>query len=307
MAITTLWRLNGPPIQPRESNSLAAGVSRFESGKYKLAYRSIRKALSLNPDNKKALELKGYMRIVGVPKSENPLRDPMDQFERLYQSYPDSPYLKMMGAELMMSRNNSDQAAALLTSAVSDYPDIPHNWYILGVAQRRLGDKKGAISSFSKAIDIDPQPRYIEALGDSYFFNGDWHSAIGNYGFITSDHKWMLSAKFNRLRGLLFTGQYINTSSFAEKILSVISTNTKIPQKDQNKVKLLTNLSKYEVVSDLSRELLVEYIQTIRDLANQLSDGKSVDTESILQATSEPLKSVILFDISHIIQPTPQG
>ena len=88
MSTLAIWRLNEPPLHPRESVSLSLGIKRFGSGWYDRAYRNIRKTLSLNPSNSKARELEKFLRIVDVPKYAESLEDPEEQFEQLIQSFP---------------------------------------------------------------------------------------------------------------------------------------------------------------------------------------------------------------------------
>ena len=302
MSTLAIWRLNEPPLHPRESVSLSLGIKRFGSGWYDRAYRNIRKTLSLNPSNSKARELEKFLRIVDVPKYAESLEDPEEQFEQLIQSFPESPYLKMVGAELLLSNNNPTEANSLLLRALSEYPNIPHNWYVLGLAQRELGEKEKAIISITKAIDLDPQQRYFAALGDCHFFSGEWELALKNYKTTFKGKKFELSSKIGYLRSLIYTGEFNEAVVFGTELLNTVSKSARLPKKNRNKARLIVSLSHYQVVTDLTRLQTIEYIKTLLSVAGKLIYNEDVNFSEILRSSDLSIRPAIKFDISQFLQ-----
>lgn len=60
--------------------------------------------------------------------------------------------------------------------------DDPRTFYNLGLVRRRLGDKKGAVDAFLKAVELKPDDaRYSSVLGDAYFEADMLPAAISAY------------------------------------------------------------------------------------------------------------------------------
>ncbi|MGI9317085.1 MAG: tetratricopeptide repeat protein [bacterium] len=300
MLFSVVWRLNGPPYQPRESNSLSLGKKRFEAGKFNLAYRSTRRVLALNPNNGKALELKAALGLIGFPKTASPLKQPLLEYKVLDQAFSPSPYLDLAGAELLLSQGQSVRALALLQESTLKYPSIPHNWFNLGIAQRAVGDQSGAIQSLLKALELLPQKRYFAALGDTFFFNGDWLSALENYSRVIANEKWELSSRFGYLRSLLFLGQYRNAISFAKDLVTILTNSARIPQKENNKAKLIINDSKYDVLTDLSRIELIEYTEKLINISELLSNNNSISFDSLSIDSRIRWRPALQFDFARL-------
>lgn len=64
-------------------------------------------------------------------------------------------------AELTSQKGLRSEALALVARAVSEAPTDPKAWYMRGVIMQQGGDRKGAIESFSRALEL--LPRYADA------------------------------------------------------------------------------------------------------------------------------------------------
>jgi tetratricopeptide (TPR) repeat protein len=294
---SALWRLNDPPLQPRETSSLNLGMKRFGYGNYNLAYRSFRRTLSLNPYNTQALALSEILRVLGIPKSAPRYIEPTQEYSALTRMYPASPYLKLVGAQLFLNKGLPERVTALLLEKDVDLLELPHNWFILGLAQRSLGEKQAAIKSLLRAVDMHPQRRYFAALGETYFFNQDWESALENFRKAFSGERWELSSRFGYFRTLVYLEMYTKAIEFGQDLLTLLSENSRIPQKDHNKAKLIVELSSYKVVTDLSREQLLQYTQLLIDLAVDLANLKTIDAELYLSGSEKILHPALRLDL----------
>jgi protein O-GlcNAc transferase len=123
----------------------------------------------------------------------------------LHQDF--APALANLGA-LMLDEERWSEARALLERAVVLSPGDPKTLNSLGLAQLRLKDEEGALSSFKKAIDLSEYPAAYVNLGVLLEDRGDNDGAVEAYRHILSKHPDMRDVTVNLFKLFYRSNRY---------------------------------------------------------------------------------------------------
>ena len=294
------WRLGNPPIIPKEDKLISNGINRIESGQYMKAYRSIRRAASLNPSNPFTLELLDIVSLRWLPKAAPNISDPVATTNHLLKKYPESPYLKILGAEVLLSEGELEKATKLLTDVSASDPGIPQGWFALGTAQQAEGNIESAINSVQRAIDLKPQTQYFAKLGELYFENKNWESCLKNLYRLANEDRLRLSSRIVYLRCLLYSGDHKGAVEVGEALYKTLQSLERIPKSSLEKVNLLASNSAGAQLIEPTRELLMQYVEVVVDMARSLDDVHYQDIEPDAYRVSEALRPIIDYDLEQI-------
>jgi tetratricopeptide (TPR) repeat protein len=300
MLMCVFWRLDNPPIKPKEDKLISNGIKRIESGQYMKAYRSIRRAISLNPNNPVSLELLDILGLSWLPRAASDVKNPVATASHLLDKYPESPYIKILSSEVYLSAGDSEKATDLLIDVLASNPDIPHAWFVLGTAQKAKGEIDSAIISVQRAIDLKPQEEYFSTLGKLYFEKQNWEFCRENLHRVAIEDKLRLSSRLIYLRCLLYTGKFKETMSAGEDLNRILHSLPRLPKSFLEKVTLATKNNSNGQLTRPSRELLIEYVETIVDIAQTLNESKAPESERHISLDSEVLRPVIEYDLQQI-------
>lgn len=295
-----MWRLGYPPIHPKEDKLISNSIKRIESGQYRKSYQSIRRSLALNPHNAFSLELIEILKLRWLPKAASISENPVITYRRLTTKYPDSPYLKILGGEVLLSEGYQEKAQELLLDAVSSKPEIPQGWFALGLVQQAKGEINSAIISLRRAIELNPQEIYFAKLGELYFADQNWELCLENLSIVATKRKLRLSPRLTYLRCLLYTGKYAETIIVAEDLIEFFYSNPRIPNSSLDKVKLAISNSPLEGITKLSGEQLLSYVKLIKTISQELNQGGSVDIENYTPVEEKELIPVISYDLAQV-------
>jgi len=300
MLACAIWRLGYPPIHPKEDKLISNGIKRIESGQYRKSYQSIRRAIALNPHNAFSLELIEILKLRWLPKAASISENPVRTYRRLTNKYPESPYLKILGAETLLSEGYQEKAQELLLDAVSSKPEIPQGWFALGLVQQAKGELNSAIISLRRAIELNPQEIYFAKLGELYFADQNWGLCLENLRIVAKKDKLRLFSRLTYLRCLLYTGKYAETIIFAEELIELFSSKLRIPNSSLDKINLAVSNNPTEGITKLSREQLLIYVKLIRTISQELNQGGSVDIENYTSVEEKVLVPVISYDLAQV-------
>lgn len=130
---------------------LEKGVKFYNKGNLKEATKCFQDVLKLEKDNFHALKYKGMI----LELEEKPVQA-IKFYKKALKIQKDDPLTLYY---LCISLYNSDkyheskEASEKLTKLRPDWDD---SWYVLGISLQALGDTKGAIKAYSKALSINP-------------------------------------------------------------------------------------------------------------------------------------------------------
>ena len=285
---------------PKEDKLIINGIKRIESGQYMKAYRSIRRAVSLNSSNPVTLELLDIIGLRWLPKAAPNISNPIATTNHLLEKYPESPYVKILGAEVLLAEGETEKATKLLTDVSASNPDIPQGWFALGTARQAEGNVDSAIISVQRAIDLKPQTQYFTKLGELYFENKNWESCLENLYQLANEDRLRLSSRIVYLRCLLYSGDYKGAVEVGEELYTTLYSRDRIPKSSLEKVILVANNSTSAQILEPTRELLMQYVGAVVEMARSLDETRNQEIVPGTFQVSEALRPVIEYDLEQI-------
>jgi len=127
-----------------------------------------------------------------------------ETFREKYTVFYDIPfsYLTLAYSDCGDARfDNGDYNGAIsdYTKAIELNPKFANAFYNRGCVKRKIGDYNGAISDYTKAIELDPN--FLDAYynrGNVRFDNGDYNGAISDYTKAIELNPNLVDAYYNR-------------------------------------------------------------------------------------------------------------
>jgi len=300
MLICAVWRLNNPPIKPKEDKLILNGIKRIESGRYRKAYRSVRRAISLNSKNPVSLELLEIVGLRWLPKSASNTDDPVLTLRKLLEKYPQSPYVKILGAEVLLLDGDSDNAKKLISEVLAVQPDIPQAWFVLGSILQSEGNTESAILILNRATELNPQEQYYTKLGELYFTNQNWKLCLESLSRVSAKNKLRLPSKFSYLRCLFYNGDFAEAMTVGGEINSILTSESRFSKNILSDINYAINNYSDESVTNLSREQLNQYVDTLLSIARKLSQQNFSTLEVNESLVPEALRSVLEYDLDQV-------
>lgn len=154
---------NKPEADKAYDEAIQRGTEQYESGEYKEAVESFKKAIAVKPD-----QFVAYYSLGVSYEALNMFKDAMEAYKRAITLKPDT---ENQGREILAYYNlgNIHAAAGQHKEAVEVYQQViqrhPNLWmvnYNMGLSQAALGQQKEAIGAFNTAINLranEEEPR----------------------------------------------------------------------------------------------------------------------------------------------------
>lgn len=99
----------------------------------------------------------------------------MRQIEICDQSYPDSPYLAQLKAEIFANQGHDDEAVTRYETLMQIHPELPNLLYDLGMLFRKEREWDKALAVFQKQLAKDPDDeRSAARISESMIQLGRW-------------------------------------------------------------------------------------------------------------------------------------
>ena len=300
MLVCAMWRLNNPPILLKEDKLILNGIKRIESGRYRKAYGSVRRAISLNSKNPVSLELLEIIGLRWLPRAASSTESPVLTFKRLLDKYPDSLYVKILGAEVLLKDGDNNKAKKLIAEVLAVRQDIPQVWFVLGSISQSEGHIESAIFSLKRATELSPQIQYYSKLGELYLINQNWELCLKNLSKVAAKNKLRIPSKFSYLRCLFYNGEFTELMEVGNQLISVLSSESKLSEKILYEVNSAISNYSMENVTSLSREQLTQYVDTLISIAWNLSQSNLSTLELRTLSVPEALRSVLEYDLDQV-------
>ena len=300
MLVCSVWRLSNPPINPREDRLISSGIKSIEAGQFDRAYRSIRRALSLNPSNPISIELLEIVGLRWLPKVAPDIKDPVLNFKRLIDKYPESPYIKIVGAEVLLFEGDTDNAKNLINEVFVDRSDIPQGWFVLGSILQAEGNTESAIVSLRRATELKPQEQYFTKLGELYFINEDWELCVDNQRIVLTQYKLRLPSKIIYLRCLFYTGQFSEALVVGKELKVSLSSESRVSKRALYELNSAISSYSSENRTNLSKEQLFQYTDIILSVARKLNQSNFLVSESSTLSELKELQSILEYDLKQV-------
>ncbi|MEJ7589598.1 MAG: tetratricopeptide repeat protein [Ferruginibacter sp.] len=174
------------------------------------------------------------------------------QLKDLVVQYPDSLILKENLVQYYRENNNYSRAIAEVEAALKGYPDNDRFLIIKATLHFEIGDTTNAITTFEKAISIQPKPEYILSLGSLY-------AQTSNAAALQLGDALLEAPAGNyRSAALFIKGLYYSYSGNKQKALPYFDSCVKINYRDmpayREKAICLYDLKEYSRALDVLKQ-----------------------------------------------------
>lgn len=172
-------------------------------------------------------------------------------------AHPDSALLQQTLMQYYRDAGNYDKAIALANQAIRKDSTDPNLRDIAGILYLEKGDTAGSIACYEKAIELNPQPEYVIALGTLY-------AQTKNPAALDLADGLLLADKANAARPAQFIkGLYYSYSGQKQKAIGYFDACLRLSYTDMDayleKSLAQYDLGKYDdALKTLDRALLVD-------------------------------------------------
>jgi tetratricopeptide (TPR) repeat protein len=300
MLASAAWRLDNPPRAPKEENWLAAGTRQLDTGHYFRAYERIRKVLAINAGNQAAQSMLEALKIYGYLVNRDPSPATIRRFEETLARNPDSPYVYMIGGELHARAGDLDTAISLHRKAAELKPDLPHNWYGIGMAYRMAGDQESAQVALARAANSNTRGLYYLQLARQYFHDRRFRDAAVAYRKSHELSPRRLEARLGEVRCLLLAGRFDQSAGAADALLGLIEPEPRKLLRRARHIGVPSAFDSFDEASGLTLQLIAEYVMLLQRWGSDRAAGRRVSTEIPDTLAGSPLLPVIRLDVANL-------
>lgn len=113
------------------------------------------KAIALDPE----LELNSVFNLVAYYRNIKDTEKLVKTFEDAIQEWPENDTIKVIYAQTIVHSNieaQNDRAKDILDELIEKNPELPYQWYYMGLVLERKGELEKAIEAVKKALEFRP-------------------------------------------------------------------------------------------------------------------------------------------------------
>ena len=146
---------------------LYSGISAQSSGNYDVAEANYTKLLELGYKNE---DIYNFLINVNLTEKKNPEKA-LEYLQAAREAYPENNDFLKREIVILINEERSDEAENKLAEAIKADPDDPQLYYNRGYLFEQIGKNEEAVSSYQKALEIDPD--YFDANFNiaAYYYN----------------------------------------------------------------------------------------------------------------------------------------
>lgn len=302
MSASALWRLQNPPIEPKQTTWTRGGFAQMELGLFGPARMKFLKILTQDPDNRVATEHVSFIELLGSPFSELTDQEALVEYDSLVRLHPESLHLKLIGSILYRRNNTPERSIQILRDVAEENSEIPHLWFEIAMAKRSLGDHAGAIDALHKALELGQQDLYFKQLGNEYFYTGDWPRAKQNYQNALDLNSKLIEPKIGFLRCLVLMNRPDEAIDYGQQLLAEMnSKSTRIERwLHRSLIGLIRGTKNYSVERDLTFDELLQFIEAEIELARSTTNFQASGAEQWEARLGPKVYSIIEFELKHL-------
>jgi len=146
---------------------LYAGISAQSSGNYDAAEEFYLSLLDLGYENE---DIYNFLINVNLTEKKNPDKA-LEYLQAARESYPENNDWIKRQIVILINEERSEEAEQSLAEAIQSDPNDPQLYYNQGYLYEQMGKNEQAVSSYKKALEIDPD--YFDATFNiaAYYYN----------------------------------------------------------------------------------------------------------------------------------------
>jgi tetratricopeptide (TPR) repeat protein len=207
----------------------------------------------------------------------------------------------MIGGELKLAAGDTASAIRLHLRAAEIKPDLPHNWYGLGMAYRAAGLHDEALDALQRAADSDTRALYDLDLGHQLFHARNFNAASRAFRRTHEKAPRLIDGDIGETRSLLLAGSYEEALRTAESLIMKLDTTSSKQNRRAPHVSLASDSEDFEMVRGLDLETLRDYVIRLHRWAQDLSTGIPIDPSLAGLPVQSPLLPVLRLDVSLLL------
>lgn len=190
--------------QPKESTEslkiLQTAYAEYEAGKYQEALADCAKVLAIDPKDRRAYVLIGY-----VYAAQDKLKEASDSVAKAIKIDPTDKEVHLLKAQYDYRRGANQDALPSIRKAIELDPNYADAYWMLGkVLEHKIVDQPKAIEAYQKAVSINPKLYQVYAsLGEVYESQDQVKNAEESYRKSIAGDPFHMAGRFNLGRILL--------------------------------------------------------------------------------------------------------
>lgn len=180
---------------PNGITYFSRGIAKYLDDDYKGAIEDCNKAIELEPD------LAIFYGVRGFFKDLLHSQDAIDDYTKAIQLDPNYITAYHLRGDDLLGKNNN-AALADYNKILELYPSDGYIYQQRGLAKNHLGDYKGAVADFDKAISLN-----VPTIGYVYFNRGLANFGAKNYQEAIKDYDYIITMNPQAYDAYLYRGQ----------------------------------------------------------------------------------------------------
>jgi tetratricopeptide (TPR) repeat protein len=146
---------------------LYSGISAQSSGNYDVAEENYKQLLNLGYKNE---DIYNFLINVNLTEKKNPDKA-IEYLQAAREAYPENNDFLKREIVILINEERSDEAENKLSEAIAADPNDPQLYYNRGYLFEQIGKNEEAVSSYEKALEINPE--YFDANFNiaAYYYN----------------------------------------------------------------------------------------------------------------------------------------
>ncbi|MFD0763706.1 tetratricopeptide repeat protein [Mucilaginibacter lutimaris] len=261
--------------------------------KYDLCFEMAEFALEIDPQNSKAISLKG-----GCYWQEKKYDKAIEMYNRAISYDPYSFFSYSGLGSIYFDLKDYNNSILYHQKSIEINPESPYSWHGLGNAYAKLREYSKAVEFYNKALKIDPSfSTSYNSLGNLYRQAKDYKKAIDSYKKAISldgSAAYAYNGLGNTYSDLK---DYKNALKFYNKSLKI---DSKYKAAYFNRAKLYEKIEEYDKAI-LNYQKRIELSQGERDYFGSLAKNKLIDLTKVLKSPGYSVVNELVDSIKKLL------
>ena len=161
-------------------SAISTGIGYYQDGKYDVAVREFKRAVSLSPQSENALNAYDYLAMAFLKLGNN--KEAIKAYQSALRLSPNQDDFHYKLGNILLEEGNTDQAIKSYKAALRIEPDSTTYLYSLGQAYLAKGSLDDAKVQFEKIIRLAPREYGgYYGVGQTYYQTGEYEKAIDQF------------------------------------------------------------------------------------------------------------------------------
>jgi tetratricopeptide (TPR) repeat protein len=161
-------------------SAISSGIGFYQEGKYDVAAREFKRAISLSPQSENTLNAYDYLAMAFLKMGNN--KEAIKAYHSALRLSPNRDDFHYKLGNILLEEGNTDQAIKSYKAALRIEPDSTAYLYSLGQAYLKKGSLDDAKVQFQKIIKLAPREYGgYYGMGQAYYQAGEYEKAVEQF------------------------------------------------------------------------------------------------------------------------------